>query len=97
MATEPSDPVYCFSKHNDGSYVSFNVTGAKAAMKALCYNSNSLNPERPSYTYVYSDPFGTNVIGSVQWAPNQSGCKPEKEVELKLHVRALFSLSQVQH
>ncbi|KAB8217239.1 hypothetical protein BDV33DRAFT_232960 [Aspergillus novoparasiticus] len=84
-ATTSSDPIYCFNEHNDGSYVPFKVDGAKAAMEALCYNGNSLKPGGPPYTYVYSDPSGTNVIGSVQWAPDQSGCKPEKEVEMKIH------------
>ncbi|KAE8167238.1 hypothetical protein BDV40DRAFT_284981 [Aspergillus tamarii] len=84
-ATKSSDPIYCFNEHNDGSYVPFKVTGAKAAMEALCYNGNSLKPGGPPYTYVYSDSSGTNVIGSVQWAPDQSGCKPEKEVEMKIH------------
>ncbi|RAQ46302.1 factor for adipocyte differentiation [Aspergillus flavus] len=84
-ATTSSDPIYCFNEHNDGSYVPFKVDGAKAAMEALCYNGNSLKPGGPPYTYVYSDPSGTNVIGSVQWAPDQSGCEPEKEVEMKIH------------
>jgi hypothetical protein len=95
--TKPSDLIYCFNEHNDGSYVPFNSTGAKAAMEAFCYNSNSLNPVGPPYTYVYSDPYETNVVGSVQWAPNQSGCKPEKEVDMRIHVRALVSQWYSQH
>jgi hypothetical protein len=77
--------------------VSFNATGAKAAMEALCYNSNSLNPGGHPYMFVYSDPFGTNVIGSVQWATDQSGRKPDKEVEMKLHVPALVSPFYLQY
>ncbi|GFG10280.1 contactin [Aspergillus udagawae] len=83
--TKSSDPIYCFNEHNDDSYVPFEIAGAQAAIEALCNNGNSLMPGGPPYTYVYSDPYGINVIASVQWAPDQSGCKPEKEVEMKTH------------
>jgi hypothetical protein len=95
--TKPSDPIYCFDEHNDGSYVPFEIAWAQAAMEALCHNGNSLKPGGPPYTNVYSDPYGINVIASVQWAPDQSGCKPEKEVEMKTHVRALFPHCYSQH
>ncbi|KAF4180381.1 hypothetical protein CNMCM7927_001192 [Aspergillus lentulus] len=86
--TKSSDPIYCFNEHSDSSYVPFEIAGARAAMGALCNNGNSLMPGGPPYTYVYSDPYGINVIASVQWAPDQSGCKPEKEVEMKTHCKS---------
>jgi hypothetical protein len=90
-ATSPSGPVYCFSQHNDDSYVSFNATGVKAAMDTLCYTGNSLNPGGSPYTYVHSNPFETNVIASVQWAVDQSGCKPQKRFEMGKYIYT-FSL-----
>ncbi|KAB8074037.1 hypothetical protein BDV29DRAFT_156986 [Aspergillus leporis] len=96
-ATSPSGPVYCFSQHNDDSYVSFNATGVKAAMDTLCYTGNSLNPGGSPYTYVHSNPFETNVIASVQWAVDQSGCKPQKRFEMEILVTNYNSGSRTEN
>ncbi|KAF5865116.1 hypothetical protein ETB97_005357 [Aspergillus alliaceus] len=77
-----SFPVYCFNDHNDGSFASFNTASLNSAVSSLCGSGNTLSPEGPPYTYVYTDQTGTNVIASLQWADNQSKCKPEKGVKL---------------
>ncbi|KAB8236592.1 uncharacterized protein BDW43DRAFT_323679 [Aspergillus alliaceus] len=77
-----SFPVYCFNDHNDGSFASFNTASLNSAVSSLCGSGNTLSPEGPPYTYVYTDQTGTNVIASLQWTDNQSKCKPEKGVKL---------------
>ncbi|PYI07876.1 hypothetical protein BO78DRAFT_417167 [Aspergillus sclerotiicarbonarius CBS 121057] len=73
---------YCFKDHHDSSYASFDSTGLDSAASSLCGSGNSLAPGGPPYTYVYSDPYGANVIASLQWADDQSGCKTEKTYKL---------------
>ncbi|KAE8402489.1 hypothetical protein BDV37DRAFT_295350 [Aspergillus pseudonomiae] len=77
-----SFPVYCFKEHNDGSFASFNTDSVSSAVSSLCGSGNTLSPKGPPYNYVYSGQKGINVIASLQWADNQSGCRPEKGFKL---------------
>lgn len=74
--------VYCFSEHNDGTYVPFNITGEETVLDSICFQGNTLSPGGPPYTYVYTDPTGVNVIAQLNWASDQYGCSTEIGWEL---------------
>lgn len=70
-------PTYCFRQHNDGNYVSFNITGEQEVMFSIYNQGNTLSPGGSAYTYVYTDTTGFNVIEQANWASDQTECNPE--------------------
>lgn len=80
--TDLNSNIYCFSANNDGTYVAFNITGAHAVIDSLCGNGRTLGPGGPPITTVFTDPTGINIIASVRWAPDQTGCSAENSVPM---------------
>ncbi|KAJ8062937.1 hypothetical protein OCU04_008184 [Sclerotinia nivalis] len=56
--------VYCFSDHNDDTYVPFNITGDEEVLGSIFKQGNTLSPGGPPYTYMYTDPKGVYLSRS---------------------------------
>ncbi|KFY16330.1 hypothetical protein V492_01416 [Pseudogymnoascus sp. VKM F-4246] len=71
---------YCFREHLDqGNYQKFGEDVGDPAIQQICYTTDVLSP---SNTFGFAVRASGNLLLSVSWAKDQTGCPPKQDVPL---------------